>query len=140
MKILYSAMFIFLFSTSIASACTTDTDCTTSGQTCVGGVCMTSGDVNSKGSGVVTLDNPLGKGVTPNLLIGKVINGVLGVVGSLALIMFIYGGFTWMLSSGNATLVEKGKNILMWAVIGLVIIFSAYALVNFVFKNVLAGA
>lgn len=86
----------------------------------------------------VSLDNPLGskttKGGTTDIptLIGYLINAVLGVVGSLALAMFIYGGFTWMTSSGNAEQVTKGKNIIIWAVLGLVIIFSAYALVNFV--------
>jgi len=86
--------------------------------------------------GEVCLTNPLGKDVTPAQFIGKVINGVLGVVGSLALVMFIYGGLTWMTSAGGAEKVKKGKDILIWAVIGLVIIFSAYALVNFVIFDV----
>lgn len=82
---------------------------------------------------VVTLDNPLGQGETsPQKLIGKVLNQVLGIVGSLALLMFIYGGFTWMLAGGNQEMVTKGKNILIWATIGLIVIFSAYALVKFV--------
>jgi len=90
----------------------------------------------SDSSGVVTLTNPLGKDVTPAAFIGTVINGILGVVGSLALVMFIYGGLTWMTSAGGAEKVKKGKDILVWATIGLVIIFSAYALVNFVIFDV----
>ena len=88
------------------------------------------------GSGEVCLDNHLPVD-SPQKLIGQVIKGVLGLVGSLALAMFVYGGFTWMLAAGNSTNVEKGKQILIWATIGLIVIFSSYALVQFVFKDVL---
>lgn len=91
----------------------------------------------------VSLINPLGgtqaapKGTTDiPVLLGKIISSVLGVVGSLALVMFIYGGITWMLSAGNQEQVTKGKNILIWATIGIVIIFTAYALVRFVLTTV----
>jgi hypothetical protein len=83
----------------------------------------------------VELTNPLGKGTTVPSLIGRVINAALGIVGSLALLMFVYGGFTWMLSGGNSSAVEKGKNILIWATLGLVIIFVSYALVNFIINT-----
>jgi hypothetical protein len=95
--------------------------------------------VTDNGSGqdasAIRLPNPL-KGVdSVPALIGKVINSVLTVVGSLALVMFIYGGFTWMLSGGNSSSIEKGKNILIWAALGLVVIFISYALVNFVIST-----
>ena len=79
----------------------------------------------------------LGNANQVQILIGRVISAVLGVVGSLSLVMFIYGGFTWMMSSGNKEKVEKGKNILVWATIGLVIIFSSYAIIRFLFADVL---
>ena len=81
------------------------------------------------------LCNPLGKTTTFQTLIGSVINEVLGVVGSIALLMFIYGGFTWMTAAGNEQKVAKGKEILVWATIGLTVIFSSYALVKFVFTG-----
>jgi len=101
------------------------------------------GTIYSKGeskcpTGKVCLDDPLGmKGdpKAPQKLIGKVINAILGIVGSLALAMFIFGGFTWMTAAGNAEKVKKGKDILVWATLGLVIIFSSYALVKFVFTS-----
>jgi hypothetical protein len=80
--------------------------------------------------------NPLGSSVTPQILMGRVINAVLGIVGSIALVMFIYGGFVWMTAAGNQESVTKGRNILIWATVGLIVIFSAYALVNFVFKAI----
>jgi len=76
-----------------------------------------------------SLDNPLGKGMdSPQKLIGRVIDSILGIVGSLALLMFVFGGLTWMTSSGNAEKIQKGKNIIVWAAIGLVIVFFAYGL------------
>ncbi|MCU0680460.1 MAG: pilin [Planctomycetes bacterium] len=83
-----------------------------------------------------SLSNPLGDGTTPQKLIGRIINGVLGLVGSIALLMFVYGGFLWMTSSGNAEKVKEGKNIIIWAVLGMAIIFFAYALVKFVIQGV----
>lgn len=88
----------------------------------------------------LSFPNPLGNeegSDDPNIIIGQVINAVLGVVGSLALLMFVYGGFTWMLAAGNSERIEKGKNIIIWAVLGLVVIFSAYAIVNFVLTGAL---
>ena len=88
----------------------------------------------SSGSSVEICD-PLGN-TSPEVLIGNVINAVMGVVGSLALAMFIYGGFTWMLAAGNDQRVQKGKDILLWATIGLIVIFSSYALVRLVFTGI----
>lgn len=79
------------------------------------------------------LENPLG---TTNIseLIGRIIKEVLGVVGSLALLMFIFGGLTWMTSGGNEEKIKKGKGILIWAIMGIVIIFTSYSILNLVFK------
>lgn len=82
--------------------------------------------------------NPLGTTDIPTLA-GRIINAVLGIVGSIALVMFIYGGFSWMTAAGNQEAVTKGKNILIWATVGLIVIFSAYALVNFVFTAIGGG-
>ena len=65
-------------------------------------------------------------------LIGMVINSVLGVVGSLALLMFVYGGLTWMTSSGSQERVKKGKDILIWSALGLIVVFGAYGVTKFI--------
>lgn len=77
------------------------------------------------------LDNPLGT-ESVNELVGRVINSVMGIVGSLALLMFVYGGLTWMTSSGSQDKVKKGKDILLWSAVGLIVIFGAYALTKFI--------
>ncbi len=97
-------------------------------------------DGGNKGNAVngtepITITNPLNVS-TPQLLIGRVINSILGVVGSLALVMFVYGGLIWMTSSGSSDQVKKGKDILIWAAVGLVIIFSAYGIIRFVIQGV----
>lgn len=105
------------------------------------GKCELSVGTGSSGStGSVTLNNPLGSASTdPNVLIGKIINGALGIVGSIALVMFIYGGFVWMTAMGASDKVTKGKDIIIWASIGLIVIFSAYAMVNFVLGDIIGG-
>ncbi|MFH1425911.1 MAG: hypothetical protein ABIG66_00545 [Candidatus Kerfeldbacteria bacterium] len=55
-------------------------------------------------------------------------NVFLGTVAIIAVILIIYGGFTWMTSGGSEEKVTKGKNILIWAVIGLLIIMSAWGI------------
>lgn len=80
------------------------------------------------------LPNPLGTTDIPTL-IGHIIKALLGVTGSIALLMFIYGGILWLISGGNEKRVEQGKSVLTWATIGLGIIFTSYILVNFVIKS-----
>lgn len=91
---------------------------------------------NNNNSNTVRLANPLGANATPQGVIGNIIDKVLGVVGALALIMFIYGGITWMTAMGNDQQITKGKDILMWSALGLVVIFSSYALVKFVLQAI----
>jgi len=98
--------------------------------------------VNQQDTTTVSLTNPLTG--TPNskdipTLLGGIIQYALGIIGSLALVMFIYGGATWMLSAGNQDRVSKGKQIIIWATVGIVIIFTSYALVKFLITT-LAGA
>ncbi len=93
---------------------------------------------NTGTAAVVQINNPLNVD-SPQKLIGNVINALLGVIGSIALLMFIYGGFTWMTAAGNEKNVEKGQKILLWATIGLVIIFTSYALVRFLITGVIGA-
>ena len=87
--------------------------------------------------GSVFLHNPLGTDITPQTFIGGIIRAILGIVGSLALVMFIYGGFTGMTETGNAEQVVNGRNTLVWAAIGLIVIFTSYALVRFILFDVM---
>lgn len=83
---------------------------------------------------IVSLDNHIGSDDIP-LIIGRVISAVLGIVGSLSLLMFVYGGFTWMTAAGNEQNITKGKNIVIWATVGIFIVFFSYALIKFLFSS-----
>ena len=89
--------------------------------------------------GAVTLPNLLGNKDLPTI-IGNIIKAVLGLVGVLALVMFIYGGILWMTSGGSEEQVKKGKDTLVWAVLGLAIVFFSYALSNFVITRLTTAA
>jgi hypothetical protein len=64
---------------------------------------------------------------------------ILGIVGALTLLMFIYGGFMWILSGGSSDKVQKGKDIIIGSVVGLVIVFSSYLIISFVSNNLLGA-
>lgn len=82
---------------------------------------------------IPSLTDPLKNRDIPDL-VGDIIQYVLGVIGILALVMFIYGGILWMTSGGSADKIKKGKDTIVWAVLGLAIVFFSYAIVNFVLK------
>jgi len=65
---------------------------------------------------------------------GKIIQTVLGIVGSIALALFIAAGFIWMTAQGDSGKIKTATGIMSWAGIGLAVIFSSYALLSFVFK------
>jgi hypothetical protein len=81
----------------------------------------------------VVLENPLQTNSLP-VLVGQVIRAVLGIIGSVALVVFVYGGLLWLTAAGNSERVQKGKNTLIWAAIGLLVIFSAYPLVRYLLE------
>lgn len=62
----------------------------------------------------------------------QVTNTILYIVGVVAVIMLIIGGIKYIISGGDAKKVTDAKNTILYAIIGLVIAFLAYAIVNFV--------
>ena len=61
-----------------------------------------------------------------------VTNTILYIVGIIAVIMLIIGGIRYVLSGGDSKKVTDAKNTVLYAIIGLVIAFLAFAIVNFV--------
>lgn len=57
---------------------------------------------------------------------------ILGLSGSIMLLMMIYAGFLFLTSSGNSGQIDTAKKIIFGAVIGLVIVFAAYTAVQFI--------
>lgn len=67
-------------------------------------------------------------------IIGTVVNTLLYFVGLLSVIMIIVAGVMYTTSGGNAGQVSKAKGALTYAVVGLIVAFLAFAIVNWVFK------
>lgn len=96
---------------------------------------------NSAGSTAArrtTLRNPLGTS-SITVLVGRATRIFMGVAGSFALLMFVYGGFLWVTSGGNLDKVKKGKQVFTYAVIGLVVIYGSYLILSILFRG-LQGA
>ena len=81
------------------------------------------------------LNNPLDED-NPDKVIANVIDGVLGVIGGIALVFFIYGGFMMLISGGNPERIQKGRDTLMWATVGLIVVFGSYGIVQAIFQAI----
>jgi hypothetical protein len=69
-------------------------------------------------------------------IVGTTVNAVLSLTGVILLLLVIYAGFQWMTAQGEAEKVKKAKATLINAAIGMIIVFSAYSISNYVFTNV----
>jgi TRAP-type C4-dicarboxylate transport system permease small subunit len=63
---------------------------------------------------------------------GQIIGLVLSFVGVIFLVLMIYAGILWMTASGNEQQTTKAKDLIISAVIGIIIVFAAYAITNFI--------
>lgn len=65
---------------------------------------------------------------------------IMGIVGSVFLIMFIMGGFIWMTANGNQGRVQKGLDTIRDAFVGALLVLGAYIIVNTVISLITTGA
>lgn len=65
-------------------------------------------------------------------VIGVIINTILFILGAVAVLMIIIGGIQYTTSAGDPALAKRGRDTVLYAVIGLVIAFLAYAIINWV--------
>jgi hypothetical protein len=71
--------------------------------------------------------------------IANIIKIFLALLGIIFTILIIYGGYTWMTAGGSDEKIQKAKDTIQRAVIGFVIVMSAYAITHFVFKSMSGG-
>lgn len=76
---------------------------------------------------------------TASGLIGKILGIVLGIVGLIAVLFLVWGGFQYITSAGDEEKVEKAKGTMINALIGVVVVLLAYALVRIV-ANAVGGS
>jgi len=77
----------------------------------------------------IEIPNPLGSQSFSDL-----INAIIGVIFRLSLwiapIMFIIAGFFFITAAGEPTKIETAKKMVLWTLIGLLVVFSSYAIIN----------
>ncbi len=67
-------------------------------------------------------------------IIGRIINIALGFVGLVFLVLLLYAGYEWMSSAGDPEKIKKARLTIRNAIIGLVLIASAWAITSFILK------
>lgn len=66
--------------------------------------------------------------------IQTLVDGLLFVLAAVAIIVIIFAGIFYTTSAGDTALVTKAKNTLIYAVVGLIVAISSYAIVHYVLK------
>ncbi len=98
--------------------------------------------------GAIQLVNPLGgtqlkpQGISLEkdpiaVIYGRIIKALLGIMGSITLLVFVYGGLLWLISAGNQEQVKKGSQTMLWAAVGIFVIFASYAILTLVINSLL---
>jgi len=73
------------------------------------------------------------------VIAANIIRVALGLLGVIVLCLALYGGYTWMTAGGNEEKISEAKKILRNALVGLIIILSAYAIVSFVISKLIGA-
>jgi len=87
-------------------------------QTATDAAGVTAGLINLPQLGLFTGDDV-------RTLVGNVINGILIVAGIIVVVFLVYGGILYTTAGGNSEQADKGKGVIINAIIGLVIIAAA---------------
>lgn len=101
---------------------------------------------SAQGGQAVNPSQEIGKGVTAvgggsggqadfNKAVQTVVNTMLFLLGLIAVIMIILGGFRYVTSNGDSGATKTAKDTILYAVIGLVVAILAFAIVNFVITS-----
>lgn len=82
----------------------------------------------------VKFPNPISGVKTAQDLYIMLIRANLQVVGVVSLLFFIWGGLRMITSAGNAEVLKKAKETILWSVIGMVLVLLSYTVVQFFFE------
>lgn len=73
-------------------------------------------------------------------IVGNIIYALMGIVGTILVVLMIYGGFLWMTAGGDDKKVTEAKTIIKNAVIGLIIVFLSYGIARFVIDAIIKAS
>ncbi len=60
----------------------------------------------------------------------QIINPIILLLSAAAFVVFIWGVFQFIANAGDSTKRKAGRDGIFWGLVGLVIIFSAYSIIN----------
>lgn len=65
----------------------------------------------------------------------RLINVALSLLGIIAVVIVLIGGFKWMTAGGNEEKVAEARKLIFAGIVGMAIILSAWAIAKFVLSN-----
>jgi len=69
-------------------------------------------------------------------IVASIVKGALSLLGIIFLLLVIYGGYLWMTAQGEEKQVQKAKDVLKQAIIGIIIVLLAYAITEFIISTI----
>ena len=72
------------------------------------------------------------KGASLPEMVGRIITGVISLIGVIMIAYIVYGGFMWTTSGGDTSKVQKAKDIIRNSIIGIIIILASYSITQYV--------
>lgn len=88
-------------------------------------------------TGASSVSSGLANNLTAQVTV--IINILIFIIGLVAVIMLIVGGFRYVFSQGNEKSVQGAKDTILYAIIGIVVAVLAFAIVNFVLGGLTSG-
>jgi len=73
------------------------------------------------------------------LVVGNIIKGALAISGTIFFVLMVYAGILWMTARGKDDQVDKARDTIIAAVIGIIILVASYAITSFVQNQVISG-
>jgi TRAP-type C4-dicarboxylate transport system permease small subunit len=103
----------------------------------LGAAVLASASAHAQADKILTGANSVSDGATTDLtvIITNVINILLFLVGTTAVIMLIIGGFRYVTSNGDSSAITSAKNTILYSIVGIIVALAAFAIVNFVLSQ-----
>ena len=76
--------------------------------------------------------------INASYMVGIVISAFFSLLGLIFVILMLYAGYNWMTAAGDEKKVDKAKDTLRRAIVGIIITVGSYAIWNFVLANFIA--
>ncbi len=96
-----------------------------------GGVNRNTGNSNTTQTAVPAIKNPFGTNSLGGV-VNQGINILLGLIVIAAVVVIIVAGFRMITGGGNPDQISKAKQTIIWAIIGLVVAFMSFAIVQII--------